>query len=204
MSICTKERQPPATTPTDPTSLESLLSRIADGDSVAFTLFYKRTCARVFGLCRRLIIDTSTAEDMTQEVFLEVWTKALQFDPARGSGLGWLLNVTHHRCVDRIRSIEASRRRDGNEVDWRQAASNDDVDHLILRAADALRLRVAMGQLSDLRREALGYAFFTDHSYQQASEALGIPLGTFKSRVRDGLRALGPLLKDVGCQHWTD
>lgn len=175
-------------------TVDHLLVRTGTGDAVAFSAVYDLMSARVFGLCRRLVRDIAEAEDVAQEAFLEIWTKAAGFDPARGAGTGWILAIAHHRAVDRIRSAEGTRRRDSawtREVDRRHVGEPSD---RLLSAADVDEVQAALGLLSEVRRQAVVYAFFTDHTYEQASRMLGIPLGTFKSRVRDGVRALRPLL----------
>ncbi|MEO5832794.1 MAG: sigma-70 family RNA polymerase sigma factor [Nakamurella sp.] len=175
-------------------AVDHLLVRTGTGDSAAFSALYDLTSQRVFGLCRRLVRDCAEAEDIAQEAFLEIWTKAASFDPARGAGTGWIMAISHHRTVDRIRSAEGARRRDAawtREAD--RGGGGQPADRL-LASADIDEVHAAIGQLSEVRREAVTYAFFTDHTYEQASRLLGIPLGTFKSRVRDGVLALRPLL----------
>lgn len=178
-------------------ALEELLEQVASGDCRAFTALYERTAARVLGLCRRLVVDRATAEDLTQEVFLEVWTKAARFDRTKGSVIGWILHIAHHRAVDRIRTTESARRRDTTDASFHQHRFDVQADHRIVRACDAQQLWAAIDALSHLRREALLYAYFTNHNHQQASELLQIPLGTFKSRVRDAVGALRPLLAGI-------
>lgn len=178
-----------------PPTIGDLLTSVADADHAAFTALHDVLAPRVFGLCRRLIRDTAEAEDVTQEVFLEVWTKAGRYDPARGSAIGWIYRIAHHRAVDRIRTTEATRRRDTAHATPTQHHHDDAIQHL-LDAADRLSLHAALDKLSQRRHEALIYAFYTEHNYQQASDLLGIPLPTFKSRVRDALIALRPLLQD--------
>ncbi len=175
-------------------TVDDLLLRVGAGDAAAFSTLYDRTSPWVFGLCRRVIRDAAEAEDIAQEAFLEIWTKAAAFDPARGAGTGWMMAIAHHRAVDRIRSTEGSRRRDDAWTrDSGMRRMSEPADRM-LAAADADEVHVAIGLLSDLRRQAVTYAFFTDHTYEQASRLLGIPLGTFKSRVRDGVLALRPSL----------
>lgn len=174
--------------------IDHLLVRTGDGDRAAFSVLYDLTSPRVFGLCRRLIRDVVEAEDVAQDAFLEIWTKAASFDPVRGAGTGWIMAIAHHRAVDRIRSAEGTRRRDAA---WTRDAARGRVGEpadRLLAAADVDEVHAALGRLSEVRRQAVTYAFFTDHTYEQASQLLGIPLGTFKSRVRDGVLALRPLL----------
>ena len=170
--------------------VDRLLVRTGDGDVEAFSELYDLTSTRVFGLCRRLIRDVAEAEDIAQEAYLEIWAKAAVFDPFRGAGTGWMMAIAHHRAVDRVRSAEGARRRDTTYTRNAFRRPGDDTPESVLAQAELQEIRSAIGLLSQVRQEALVYAFFTDHTYAQASSLLGIPLGTFKSRVRDAVVAL--------------
>lgn len=184
-----KRRDRPVTS----TVLDTLLLRAGGGDRNAFSRFYVSTSARVMSVCRRLLVDAAAAEDTVQDVYLEVWTKAAGFDPARGSAIGWVLQLAHHRAVDRVRTAESRRRRDA--VYGRLTAPPPpEPAHRLFQACEIEEVHAALRQLSPLRRQALMYAFCTDLSYQQASDLLGIPLGTFKSRVRDAVYAVRDFL----------
>lgn len=175
-------------------TVDALLVRTGNGDVVAFSELYDLTSTRVFGLCRRLIRDVAEAEDIAQEAYLEIWAKAGIFDPFRGAGTGWIMAIAHHRAVDRVRSAEGARRRDTTYTRNAFRRPGDDTPESVLAEAELQEIRSAIGLLSEVRQQALTYAFFTDHTYAQASSLLGIPLGTFKSRVRDAVLALRSVL----------
>lgn len=174
--------------------VDTLLVRTGEGDREAFADLYDLTSARVFGLCRRIVRDATEAEDIAQDAYLEMWTKAGAFDPGRGAGTGWMLSIAHHRAVDRVRASEGARRRDTAWSRDAVCAPGDETPERVLAEAEVAEIRAALDRISEVRRQAVIYAFFSDHTYVQASSLLGIPLGTFKSRVRDGVRALRTVL----------
>ena len=98
-------------TPDEPTP-EGLLELVSNGDQAAFSALYERFSPRVFGLANRIIRDTSQAEEVAQEIFLEIWQRASRFDRARGTATSWIMTLTHGRSVDRVRQSQASRNRD--------------------------------------------------------------------------------------------
>lgn len=173
---------PPVPTP------EELLSDVAKGDQQAFAALYDRVGAQVYGLVRRVLRDPSQSEEVTQEVLLEVWRTACRFDSSRGSANGWLMTMAHRRAVDRVRSEQSSRNRDD-----RAATRNADAAGFDVVAEDVeIRLeqeevRRALGGLTDLQREAIELAYYGGYTYREVAELLDTPLGTVKTRLRDGL-----------------
>jgi RNA polymerase sigma-70 factor (ECF subfamily) len=178
--------------------VDDLLVLTGGGDAEAFSDLYDLTSSRIFGLCRRLIRDVAEAEDIVQEAYLEIWAKAAVFDPGRGAGTGWMTAIAHSRAVDRVRSAEGARRRDATFTRNAFRRPGDDTPERVLAQVEVHEVRQAIDRLSDIRQQALTYAFFTDHTYAQASSLLGIPLGTFKSRVRDAVLALRMSLAAAG------
>jgi RNA polymerase sigma-70 factor, ECF subfamily len=187
---------PPARLPLDDriaavtSDLDALLRRVAKRDVEAFAAFYDRTRARVFGLVTRVLRDPGYSEETTQDIYLQVWRSAENYDPAAGSPMAWLLTLAHRRAVDRVRSEQAASLRDS-----RYGAANVDppVDHV----ADAVilldeRRQVAdcLGALTDIQRECIELAYYEGLTYVQVSERLSVNLATIKSRMRDALRGL--------------
>lgn len=169
---------------------DHLLSSTAAGDEASFARLYDDTAARVHGLVLRVVRDPAQAEEVTQEVFLDVWRTASRFDPRRGSAMSWVLTVAHRKAVDRVRSAEASSRRD--TVDHRGTVDvlSDETADAVETSRRAGAVRDALTLLSAEQREAIVLAYFGGHTHAEASRLLRIPLGTAKSRIRDGLLRL--------------
>lgn len=170
--------------------LADLLAAVARGEQAAFSRLYDETAPRVHGLVVRILTDPAQSEEVTQEVFLEIWRTATKFDASRGSALGWLLTIAHRRAVDRVRSSSASRARDATYERRTTPAAYDSTAETVTARLDAERVRSAMSLLTDHQREAVEMAYFGGHTHTEIAQALGIPLGTAKSRIRDGLQRL--------------
>ncbi len=167
--------------------LGALLKQCSRGDNAAFAALYDATSARVHGLVLRVVRDPAQAEEVTQEVFLEVWRQSSRYDAQRGSALAWLMTITHRKAVDRVRSAEAASRRD---ITWEQR--NQEIEHDTTAEAahaslEARRVRMALGQLTDVQREAIELAYFGGYTHTEVATLLDLPVGTAKTRIRDGL-----------------
>jgi RNA polymerase sigma-70 factor (ECF subfamily) len=175
--------------PTAPAAddLAALLARASRGDEQAFAEFYDRSCTRVFGLVRRVVRDPAQAEEVTQEVYLAVWRESARYDHARGSALGWILTIAHRRAVDRVRASESARERDGRFATLDDGPAFDVVEEAATAALDSARVRQALSMLTDVQREAITLAYYGGYTYKEVSELLDVPLGTIKTRMRDGL-----------------
>lgn len=170
--------------------LADLLQAAGRGDQDSFARLYDATSSRINGLVVRLIVDRAQAEEITQEVFLEIWRTSPKFDPTRGSALSWMFTLAHRRSVDRVRSAQAARRRDENHARESQETSYDSTVDQVTSQLDADRVRAAMKTLGDNQRQALSLVYFEGHTHAEVAETLGIPLGTAKTRIRDGLLRL--------------
>lgn len=168
-------------------SLPELLRQCSRGDEAAFAQLYDATSARVFGLVLRVVRDRSQAEEVTQEVYLQVWRTASRYDETLGSALAWLMTVAHRRAVDRVRSAEASSR---NETSYHQAdraTEHDSTAEAAEASIEAGRVRQALNQLTQVQREAVELAFFGGYTHSEVATMLDLPVGTAKTRIRDGL-----------------
>lgn len=174
--------------------LDDLLVATAGGDRAAFGALYDQTAARIFGLVRRLLVDPAQAEEVTQDVYLELWQTAARFDPSRGTALSYMFTLAHRRAVDRVRSAQSARDRDV-KVGVR------DLDVPVDTVAEAAEVRieherahVALAALSELQRECVALAYYGGLTHTEIAARLGVPLGTVKTRLRDGMIRLRELL----------
>ncbi|TQO23070.1 RNA polymerase ECF family sigma subunit [Paramicrobacterium agarici] len=171
-----------------------LLSAVATGDQQAFGDLYDAVAARVHGLVRRVLVDDAQSEEVTQEVFLELWQSAPRFDSSRGSALGWIFTLAHRRAVDRVRSAQSSRERDERIAKRDIDTAYDPVSEEGDARVESQRVHRAMMQLSDSQREAITLAYYGGFSQSEIAERLNTPIGTVKTRLRDGMIRLRDLL----------
>ncbi|WP_457205645.1 ECF RNA polymerase sigma factor SigK [Nocardioides sp. P5_C9_2] len=176
------------------TPLDLVLVAVGDGDAEAFAELYDAVAPRVHGFVLRVLRDPHQAEEVTQEVLLEVWRSGSRYDPARGSALAWTMTVAHRRAVDRVRSSEAGRRR---ETAWDDRSTEREADDTFAVAHAHERARVvreALASLTPVQREAIELAYYGSRTHTEVSQLMSAPLGTTKTRIRDGLTRLRDLL----------
>jgi len=167
--------------------LGALLRQSARGDEQAFAALYDATAARVHGLVLRVIRDPAQAEEVTQEVFLQVWRTAARFDEAKGSPLAWLMTLAHRRAVDRVRAAEAVSRQDTSYHRNNHVVDHDSTAEAAEKSMEARRVRAALAELTPVQREALELAYFGGYTHSEVAAMLDLPVGTAKTRIRDGL-----------------
>jgi RNA polymerase sigma-70 factor (ECF subfamily) len=173
--------------PVGAASHEQLLALVASGDRAAFAALYDGTVSRVFGLVRRLLVDPAQAEEVTQEVYLEIWQIATRYEPTRGSAITWMLTLAHRRAVDRVRSAQASRDRDTRIGIRDFAPEYDSVAEAAEVQIESERVKRALDKLTELQRQAVTLAYFRGLSHSEVANLLRVPVGTVKTRLRDGL-----------------
>ncbi len=166
---------------------EDLLGRVASGDQQAFAELYDRTASRVFGLVKRLLRDHAQSEEVTQEIFLEIWQTAPRYDPGKGGAMSWMLTMTHRRAIDRVRASQASRDRDVRIGIRDHAPAFDSVAEHAEIQLESARVKDAMGRLTELQRQAVSLAYFAGYTHSEVSQLLRVPIGTVKTRLRDGM-----------------
>lgn len=171
----------------EPATEEELLARVARGDEDAFAALYDLAAGRIHGVVRRVVRDPARSEEVTQEVLVEIWRTASRFDPDRGSASTWMLTMAHRRAIDRVRSTQASRDRDRRIGRRDRDRPFDEVSEAVAIREEHDEVRQALDQLTDLQRETVELAYYGGYTYREVSELLDAPLGTIKTRMRDGL-----------------
>ncbi|MEU3498691.1 sigma-70 family RNA polymerase sigma factor [Kitasatospora cineracea] len=175
--------------------LRGLLDRTARGDRAAYTGLYEELAPTVYGIALRVLRDPAQAEETAQEALLEMWRSAPTYRPERGSVAAWACTIAHRRAVDRVRSVRASCEREQRVV-REDPTRPEQVAEEVERTMEAARVRRALSGLTAGQREALVLAYYGGYSQSQIAAALGLPLGTVKSRTRDGLLRLRSALHD--------
>jgi RNA polymerase sigma-70 factor (ECF subfamily) len=174
--------------------LDALVRRVARGDRDAFAAVYDLTKSRVFGLVVRVLRDAGYSEETTQEVYLEVWRTASQYDPGKGSALAWMMTMAHRRAVDRVRSEQAGSRRESRygaaTAEPVSAAAHDPVADSAIAGDERRRVAECLDGLTDAQRQCIELAYYEGLTYSEVSQRLAANLSTIKSRIRDALRGL--------------
>ncbi|WP_232014095.1 ECF RNA polymerase sigma factor SigK [Glycomyces terrestris] len=180
---------------TESATAEALLHRAALGEDDAFAALYDLVSARVYGLCLRVVRDPAQAEEVAQEVFVEVWRTATRFDERRGSATAWITTIAHRRAVDRVRSAQAAGERERRAA---AASAVPEYDQAAEAAAGRLehrQVRRCLKTLTELQRQAITLAYYGGHTYRQVATLLETAVPTVKSRIRDGLVKLRDCLE---------
>ncbi|UYP19100.1 sigma-70 family RNA polymerase sigma factor [Rhodococcus sp. Z13] len=174
----------------DTHTLGELLSRVARQDPAAFAELYDATRSRVYGMVLRVLRDPGYSAETTQEVYLQVWRTAANFDPRQGSALAWIITLAHRRAVDRVRSEQSGADREAHYGSISVDAAFDSVSEEVGRREDRRRVNDCLGSLTDLQRRSVELAYYRGLTYTEVAEELSSPLPTVKSRIRDGLKRL--------------
>jgi RNA polymerase sigma-70 factor (ECF subfamily) len=174
--------------------LDELMDLVARGDQAAFGQLYDALAPLVHGLVLRVVRDRAQAEEVTQEVFLEVWQQAKRFDADRGRARAWITVMAHRRAVDRVRAAQAAADRDLRQGIKEFQESYDDVEHRVEVALESDRVNRALESLTEVQKQAIRLAYYGGYTYGEVATALGLPLGTVKTRIRDGMIRLRDVL----------
>ncbi len=175
---------PAGSTPPD---LAQLLQQVAQGDERAFERVYDIVSPTVYGLIRQVLRDPAQSEEVAQEVLVEVWRSACRYDAERGSAHAWVTTLAHRRAVDRVRSEQA-----GSDREARMAAAEisipyDEVEEEATSRLEHERVRRCLEGLTALQSRCVRLAYYGGYSYREVARLVSSPLGTVKTRMRDGL-----------------
>jgi RNA polymerase sigma-70 factor (ECF subfamily) len=173
-----------ATLTEDP--LTTLLRRAGRGEQAAFAELYDALAPLVHGVVLKVVRDPAQSEEVTQEVFVELWRLAARFDETRGSVTSWVATVAHRRAIDRVRSEQSSRDRVARQVS-NISREYDEVSDEVDSKFDRARVRRALERLTGVQREAVELAYFGGHTYREVAVLLEVAEGTVKTRIRDGM-----------------
>ena len=180
----------PAGREVDAEHLIDLMAHSSRGHEDAFAELYDLTSPRIYGVVLRVLRSADHAAEVTQEVYVEIWRQSARYAPDKGSVLGWMTTMAHRRAVDRVRSITSEVARDQR---YAVAGSGREVDQVwdgVEQKLDVERVRKGMASLTAIQQEALHLAYFGGYTHVQVASMLKLPLGTVKTRIRDGLIGL--------------
>jgi RNA polymerase sigma-70 factor (ECF subfamily) len=167
--------------------VEELLRRVARGDTPAFETLYDRVVGTVYGVIRRVLRDPAQSEEVTQEVMVEVWRTATRFDRTRGSASTWIHTWAHRGAFAGVRSSPTAQARDERIGRRDQVAPYDVVVDQVEARLEQERVRRCLEGLTELQRQSVTLAYYGGYTYREVAEVLDTPLGTVKTRLRDGL-----------------
>jgi RNA polymerase sigma-70 factor (ECF subfamily) len=168
-----------------------VLVRVARGDERAMSELYDRTCGRMYGWALRITGDPAIAEEAVLEAYAQAWEGALRHDPSRASVEGWLLMMVRNRALDLRRAAgRRTVRHCDLDVEHDKADPGADPEAAATNREDAHRIRLALSTLSADQRRVIEAAFFDGLSHSEVAEALELPVGTVKTRIRSGLASL--------------
>lgn len=188
----------PAMSPDEHARLNHLLVQTAAADKHAFSTLYDALAATVYSVCLSVLRNPALAEEVAQDVFVEVWTSAAKFDPQRGNARSWVGRLAHGRAVDKLRSHVAAVQRDDRDAMLTQATFAETLEDKALGNVEVQQLRQAIDKIGEPHSTAVALAFFDGLTHAELAESTGVPLGTAKTRVRDGVKKLKAILVKEG------
>ena len=172
-----------------------LLGRIRDGDEAAFEILFREYGGVMLAAIVRIVRDRSLGEEVLQECFTEIWRRAASFDPDRGTGRGWIITLCRRRAIDCVRSVQSQRDRDLVQGVGQLGTVGETAEDTAIGRDDALRTVTALRDLGGDQASAIALAYYEDMSHAQIAEELDVPLGTVKSRIRDGMMKMRSMLE---------
>ncbi len=173
----------------------ALIERMMAGDEAALSTLYDRYSAMLFGMLMRILRDQQAAEEVLQDLFLQLWRNAAQFDAGRGSLPAWLMVIGRNRAISRLRGRRDREVLEEEEGDYANTfASSQNIEDETVRAELARNVSAALGQLPAEQRQAVELAYFEGMTQSEIANRTGTPLGTVKTRVRTAMQTLRQIL----------
>ncbi|MGW7056704.1 ECF RNA polymerase sigma factor SigK [Streptomyces sp. NPDC054887] len=167
--------------------LSDVVAAVAGGDQDAFATLYDAVAGPVYGLVLKVLRDPAQSEEVAQEVMVEVWRTATRFRPAQGSVMTWVMTMAHRRAVDRVRSEQAATARERRSASRERTPDYDQVSEEVAVRLESEQVRRCLRGLTELQRQAVTLAYHQGYTHQEVAATLSAPLGTVKTRLRDGL-----------------
>lgn len=180
--------------PPDPAIALHLIQQVAKQDRDAFSQLYDRFSTLVFSLAMRMLKARSDAEDLLQEVFVQVWRQAGNYSAERGSPEAWIVNIARSRAIDKIRSIRRMQKSFVLTDDPARVESSENVESSAAESETRLTMNSALANLPDTQRTVLELAYFDGLTQSEIADRLAEPLGTVKTRMRSGIQKLREIL----------
>lgn len=188
--------QLPLRAPADPCG--DLLLKIQQGDEQAFEQLYREQSSILLATALRVLRNRSLAEEVLQEIFTEVWVNCHSYRTQAGSGRAWLTTMCRRRAIDRVRAVQAQQNRDFTQGVKEAHVLEPDVQDTVLTQVEAARAQTALQTLPEEQATAIAMAYYQELSHSEIAQRLDVPLGTVKSRIRDGMRRLRAQLGGAG------
>nr|WP_203645868.1 ECF RNA polymerase sigma factor SigK [Streptomyces sp. SID14478] len=164
-----------------------MVGRVALGEEDAFASVYDMVMGPVLGTVRAVLRDRAQSEEVAQEILVEVWRTAPRYRSELGTAINWILTLAHRRAIDRVRSVEAAAARDHKAALLNHTPDFDEVTEQVEARLEREQVRRCLRTLTEIQRQAVSLAYYRGLTYRQVAEALAVPLGTVKTRLRDGL-----------------
>lgn len=172
-----------------------LLVRISTVDEAAFELLFREYGAVMLAAIVRIVRDRSLGEEILQDCFTEIWRRASSFDATRGTGRGWIITLCRRRAIDRVRAVQSQRDRDWTQGVGQLTTVGEPAEDTAVARDEAVRTVSALRELGEPHASTIALAYFQDMSHAQISQQMEVPLGTVKSRIRDGMTKLRTMLE---------
>ena len=180
----------PGNVPGGGPDLAQMVEAVGRGDQVAFDRLYEHVAGRVYGLALQIVRNPAQAEEVTQEVLVELWRTASRYNRLRGSVMTWVMTIAHRRAVDRVRMVQSATLREERVAHLERRTAHDEVAEDVETRLEGEQVRRCLDALTDLQRQSGMLAYYRGYTYPEVARRLDVPLGTVKTRMRDGLHRL--------------